>query len=46
MLCDDDMLLFRGCKSLTHMSEIQFNPVQSAGKGAVVFHMVVRSRQV
>ena len=33
MLCDDDMLLFRGSKSPTHMSEIRSNPVQSAGKG-------------
>jgi hypothetical protein len=45
MLCDDGMLLFRGYKSLTHMSEIRSNPVQSAGKGAVVFHIVIRSRQ-
>ena len=27
MLCDDDMLLFRGYKSLTHTNEIRSNPV-------------------
>jgi hypothetical protein len=42
MLCDDDMLLFRGYKSLTHMNEIWSNPVQPARKDVVSLAWVVR----